>query len=90
MKWKIQIEGDYYEDRQELKQLASLSDIFSAIYDAREMIRKRLKYSDDPISDSEFKLLEEISECLNIKGLDWYNIMSASTWHKVIATYVRL
>jgi len=70
MKFKIQFEGDLYEDKQELRQLALLSDIICAIDEVKDLVRTRLKYSDEPMSDGEIKLLEDIYQCLHIKGLE--------------------
>jgi len=69
MKYKIQFEGDLYEDGSELRELAHLRDIMSAIDEVHEIIRTRLKYSDKPITDEEFEILEKISKCLYIEGL---------------------
>ena len=66
---KISFEGEINDDREEILMLAHVTDMYSAIFDAKNEIRSRLKYGEG-ISDEEEKTLEAIREHLYIGGLD--------------------
>jgi hypothetical protein len=68
MKQTITFEGDFYEDREEMKIILHSSDMYSSLWDARNKIRNRTKYEN--ITEQEEKFLEELSEILYIEGLD--------------------
>jgi len=61
MKIRIEIEGDLYEDREEINTFLHAQDIKSLLWEIRERIRARLKYGED-ITDKEEEALEEIRE----------------------------
>jgi len=69
MKFKISFEGEMYEDDESMKIILHASDMYSAMHEARQAIRSRLKYGEG-VSDQEEKTLEEIRELLWIDGLD--------------------
>ena len=62
MKWTLTFNGDYYEDRIDLKQLTHLHEIISALDDCRSEIRSRLKYED--VNPEEEKFLTKLQELL--------------------------
>lgn len=68
MKFNMSFEGDTYEDQEELAIIYYAKEMHSCIWDARNKIRERLKYGED-VSDSEYRLLEELQEILWIEGL---------------------
>ena len=69
LKYKIEISGCLYEERHDLKLYAHATEMYLAISHARELIRNRLKHSDD-VSDAEDKFLEELKEELWVEGID--------------------
>jgi len=62
-KWIFTVEGDYYEDQDELKTQTEASNNAMKIGDVLDEIRSRLKYGED-VSDQEEKTLERIREIL--------------------------
>ena len=66
---KITVEGEVHEDIDLLKQFVHTSDLWSANWEARQLIRARLKYEED-ISDEEEKFLEQLQEVLFICELE--------------------
>ncbi len=58
-KWIFTVEGDYYEDQDELAVQLQASKNAIKISDALDEIRSRLKYGED-ISEEEEKTLERI------------------------------
>ena len=62
---KVIFELDYYEDRDEIRLLVNAGKYYSAVEEARNMIRFRLKY-EEGISEAEEKFLERLSEELYI------------------------
>ena len=58
MKVKLEIEGDYYEDREMFNTCFHAMDLSISINQVLEMIRTRRKYKD--ISDEENLFLESI------------------------------
>lgn len=69
MKFNISFEGEMYEDDETMKIILHATDMYSAMHDARQRIRSRLKYEEN-VSDEEEKVLEELREILWIDGLD--------------------
>ncbi|MBE3085177.1 MAG: hypothetical protein IMZ64_03040 [Bacteroidetes bacterium] len=59
MKIRIEVEGDWYEDKDELRMFLSAQEYALCLHNIRERIRSRLKYEED-VSDKEEQLLEEI------------------------------
>lgn len=62
MKYKIEFEGDYYEDFHELREIVGIREMSRAIHDAQEIIRSRLKYQEP--SEAEVEILEQIRSAL--------------------------
>jgi hypothetical protein len=69
MKYTISIELDGYEDRSELKNIAHMKDIVMANWEARDLIRSRLKYEIEDRS-TEAVFLEKLREALYVPGID--------------------
>lgn len=63
MKIKIEFEGDSHEDRDDFNRIFHSIDMYSAILEARDLIRARLKHDED-ITDIEERTLESIREAL--------------------------
>jgi len=70
MKMTIQFEGDYIEDDEMLKWVMHAGDLHSAVWEARQEIRSRLKHGEN-VSNDEERLLERLQEILYVNGLDW-------------------
>ena len=69
MKYQLTIEGDFYEDWNELKEFAHLRDITSAVHEARQKLRSQLKHGD--IEDEKvIRFLEELQDLLYIPALE--------------------
>lgn len=66
---QINIEGCPYEDRSELKLIFHASDMYSAIFDALQEIRSRLKH-DENVSEDEERFLERLRETLWVEGIE--------------------
>lgn len=69
MKFRFIVEGDYFEDFTEIKEIAHMRDLSSANWEARQTIRSRMKYSEN-VSDEEYKFLEELRNILYVEGLE--------------------
>ena len=69
MKYKIEFEGDYHEDFDELRRIAAFKVMDRAIYDALNIIRSRLKYCDD-VPQDEHIILTRIRDALYIPEID--------------------
>jgi len=69
MKFKIEFEGDTFEDSTLLKMILFSNKIYCSIYDARDKIRSRLKYGEN-VTDIEEQTLEAIREDLYIPELE--------------------
>lgn len=69
MKIKIEFEGDYYEDKVEMRMIMCTQNMYCAINEAQELVRSRLKYGEN-ISDIEEKTLENIREALYLRELE--------------------
>lgn len=63
MKIKIELEGDSHEDRDEFNRIIHSVDMYSAILEARDLIRARLKHGED-VTDIEERTLESVREAL--------------------------
>ena len=70
MKMKVEFEGDYIEDDELFKWIIHAGDLHSAVWDARQEIRSRLKYGEG-VSNDEERVLEKLQEILYVDGLDW-------------------
>lgn len=68
MKKTISFEGCPYEDQDYFAIIENANAMCSAILDAREKIRSRLKWDED-VSEPEAKFLEEIQDILYMEGL---------------------
>lgn len=68
MKMSINIEGDMFEDIDILKTFMHARDLYYANSNARESIRKRLKYED--VADSEEKFLRDLWDTLILEAVD--------------------
>ena len=68
MKYKIEFEGDYYEDFNELREIVSIREMARAIHDAQEIIRSRLKYKEP--SEQEVEILEQIRSALYVEAME--------------------
>jgi len=66
---KLEFEGDFYEDKGNFQAIILSHKMASAIYDARNVIRHKIKYSED-LSDEEMLTLDRIDEALCVEGLD--------------------
>jgi len=69
MKWKLEFEGDWYEDADKLKDLTRLHDLKMAIHKAKEIIRTRLKYGEN-LPQYEVNVLEQLREALFVEGVE--------------------
>lgn len=69
MKCKLSYEGDLFEENETMKTIMHSFDLASAIIDAREIIRTRLKWGEG-VSDQEEKILEEIRDALYVEGIN--------------------
>lgn len=69
MKCKITYEADLFEENETMKTIIHSLDLASAIIDAREIIRSRLKWGEG-VSDQEEKILEEIRDALYVEGIN--------------------
>ena len=72
MKFKIEFEGDTYEDRLDLQQVVHASDAFLALYHAREVLRSHRNCINDCVSmgkevpsDIMESYFEDMEEALN-------------------------
>lgn len=70
MKFKIEYSGDVYEDREFIDIQMRAHDLASAVEDARNTIRNRLKHCEG-VTEQEATFLEEIRDILYIEGLSW-------------------
>lgn len=68
MKYKIEFEGDYYEEFDELRRIAAFREMDKAIYEALSLIRQRLKYQNP--AEEEVQTLERLREILYIPEID--------------------
>jgi hypothetical protein len=68
MKWTLSIEGDYYDDDLQLRELTNLRQVIAANYEARSVIKQMLKHG-DPSKDPE-AFLERISEMLWVPAIE--------------------
>ena len=69
MKIKIEFEGDHIEDRDVINPIINALDMCSAIFDAKQIIRSRLKYGEN-VTEIEEQTLENISAALILKFED--------------------
>lgn len=69
MKYRVEIEGCYYEERHDLKLLAHLNDMYFALSEGLNEIRNRLKHGDD-VSQSEERFLENLRETMWVEGIE--------------------
>lgn len=58
--FEITIKGSMYRDKDLLRDFANLSDIMAVLHEIDDMVRSRLKYSDEPASETDVRLLEDI------------------------------
>lgn len=70
MKMKIELQGDAHEDRDAMLTFMHTMDLWSAVWDARQEIRTRIKHGQN-ISTQEEKLLKRLQEILYVEGLEW-------------------
>lgn len=73
MKYKLEIEGCYYEDWDQLKEFANLRDVISANWEAKSEIRSLLKHDDKfgaEENDYFYRALERINDLLYVEGMD--------------------
>lgn len=68
MKYKIEFEGDYYEEFDELRRIAAFREMDKAINIALSLIRQRLKYQNP--TEEEVQTLERLREILYIPEID--------------------
>lgn len=68
MKYKIEFEGDYYEDFDELRRIVALRQMDRAIHEALNVIRKRFEREDPPKEEEE--ILERLRDILYIPEID--------------------
>ena len=68
MKVSLQYSGDMYEDRETLDAITHALDMHSAIWEAKELIRTRLKHGEG-VSDAEELTLEAIRDALYVGGV---------------------
>jgi len=59
MKFKLEIEGDYFEDKADLQTFLLCHEYAACIHEVREKIRHRLKYDED-VSEKEEQFLESL------------------------------
>ena len=69
MEMEIKVKGCPYEDQESLKIFAHAMDISSALWEARNMIRERLKWGEG-ISEQEVDFLEKLQEELYVDGIE--------------------
>lgn len=67
MKYTVTIEGDYYEDSEELKAFVHIQDIKWVNDSARELIKSSLKHGDYDQKTND--LLERLRETLYVAGV---------------------
>lgn len=65
----LSFEFDAHKDKEALLTQVLAADLCSAIYDARQLIRDRLKYHS--VTDEEETLLEKLQDVLYVEGLEW-------------------
>lgn len=69
MKYQLSIEGDFYEDWEEMKQFIHSREAVSAIWEARQKIRSQLKHGE--IEDEKvIRFLEELQDLLYVASLE--------------------
>lgn len=69
MKVRLSYEGEMYQDDEAIKIIVHAADMHSAIWDARQEIRSRLKHYDGPMSDEEVRFLEQLQDTLWVEGI---------------------
>lgn len=70
MKMEIKVSGCPYEERDMLKVFAHAIDAASALGEAREEVRSRLKWGEN-LTDEEVRFLETLQETLYVEGMEW-------------------
>jgi len=70
MKMEVKVSGCPFEDQDALKTFAFAMDYASALSDARQEIRSRIKW-EDGLSDSEVQFLENLLDTLYVEGPEW-------------------
>lgn len=68
MKINFSLDGDYYEDFDTIKAHFMIQEIITALHEADNQIRNRLKHNDD-ITEIEEEFLRSILTTLHIEGL---------------------
>ena len=63
MKYKFEIEGDFFEDKDEMNLFIHARDLYCQIHDADMAIRSRLKHHENMLDD-ERNFLEKLRESL--------------------------
>ena len=69
MKYQLTIEGDFYEDWEELKQFVHARDAISAMWEARQKLRTQLKHGDFE-DEKVIRFLEELQDLLYVAALE--------------------
>lgn len=69
MRMKIEIEGDYYEDRDQFALLHNAPAMYYAISMAKNEIRCRLKHGEG-LTEEEERFLEMLQDHLHVEELD--------------------
>jgi hypothetical protein len=66
---KLEFEGDFYEDKGNFQAIILSHKMASAIYEAKDLIRRIIKYRDN-ISEEEITTLDRIDDILSVEGLE--------------------
>lgn len=69
MKMEIVFKGDFFEDNESFQTILHAFDMSSAIRQAQNYIRKRLKHGES-VSEYEESTLEELREILHVEGIE--------------------
>lgn len=70
MKMEIKVLGCPFEEQESLKTFAFAMDYASALSEARQEIRSRLKWGED-LTKAEVDFLEKLQDILYIEGPEW-------------------
>lgn len=65
MKIKIELEGDWYEERQEILTFIKANEFNSALIEVRDIVRERCKYGEN-ISEEEHKFIKRLQDVIYV------------------------
>jgi hypothetical protein len=69
MKWKLEFSGEYPDDMDLLKSLSNFHQMELAIFEAKDIIRSRIKWGEG-VPQDEVNILERIQSALYIEGIE--------------------